>query len=113
MTDDRMRLLLAAAIVLLVGSVLAGLFLLEPPEGSIEAILLILGVLVGSFKDVFQYNFGSSAGSKSKEQAMAATDRREDAREMQEVRTVPQPEPVAKPEDAPILRRNPGQPETP
>jgi hypothetical protein len=42
------------------------------PETGHDAVILLLGVVVGTVKDVYGYVFGSSAGSASKTDALTA-----------------------------------------
>lgn len=41
------------------------------PQTSHDAIMLLLGVIVGAFKDVYGYFFGSSSGSSAKSQTIS------------------------------------------
>lgn len=45
---------------------LGGLFFLEPPTGSREPLLLLIGNLSSAFGAVVQWWFGSSSGSAAK-----------------------------------------------
>lgn len=65
---------LAIGIVGLVGSVLI-LLLLHPivlDDKTTSLLQVMLGILLGSFKDVYSFFFGSSKGSEKKDDALLA-----------------------------------------
>lgn len=65
---------LAIAIVVLLGSIVF-ILLLHPIQidDRIQGVLMtVIGVLVGSLKDVYSFFFGSSKGSVSKDDTIAA-----------------------------------------
>lgn len=65
------NVLSALAVVSLLGCI--GLVAFVPlPDKSMDAILILLGVVAGSYKDVYAYYFGSSAGSDRKTELMAS-----------------------------------------
>lgn len=59
---------LAAAIMLIVSVMVMMLFYRETPPTNKELVSLALGVLLGSVKDVFNYYFGSTRASDSKDE---------------------------------------------
>lgn len=72
---------LAIAIVLVVAFVVVVL-LVHPPsmdEQTRNILMLILGILLGCFKDVYQFNFGSSSGSKMLASVVAKSNESRDA----------------------------------
>jgi hypothetical protein len=63
---------LAIAIVAIVGGVIA-LLLLHPitlDDKQTSLLQVLLGILIGSFKDVYSFFFGSSKGSEKKDDAL-------------------------------------------
>ena len=69
--DNFQRSLAVWAIASLM-ALLGALFFIDVPAGVREMVSLILGTLLGTYKDVFAYYFGTSKGSTDK---MAVIDR--------------------------------------
>lgn len=61
-SDEGMRARLALAMVLLIAGCLAALVFWPVPNINRDALLILIGVLAASFKDVYGYSFGGSAG---------------------------------------------------
>lgn len=63
---------LAIAIIVIIGAIIVVLLVLPVKlDPEVQGLLLtIVGVLLACFKDVFQFYFGSSQGSKSKDEAL-------------------------------------------
>lgn len=62
---------LAGAAVLLLGALVGGLFFVPIPDGpGRDALLIVVGAVVALVKDVYQFEFGSSRGSKEKTDAL-------------------------------------------
>jgi hypothetical protein len=70
---DNTPKVLAAVAVLSVVLALAMLIFVTIPPGVREAVFLIVGTLLGSYKDVFGYYFGSSSGSSRKSATLDET----------------------------------------
>lgn len=65
--DSRMKAFLAVFIVTGFFAVVAGLFFVHEIEGSVKDVLLVmLGALLSSFKEVVGFFYGSSSGSAAK-----------------------------------------------
>lgn len=64
-------------VMALSAGIVAGLFLLELPEGNREVALVILGVAVGWGGNVVAYHFGTSEGSSRKTDLMSRSDKHE------------------------------------
>lgn len=70
----RMQTFLTVAVVTGFFAVIAALLYVEGiPTGVREVLLILIGALLASFKEVFSYFLGSSAGSARKGEQMAAT----------------------------------------
>lgn len=68
----RVAAIVVGAVVMLIAiGIVAGLFLLEIPEGNRDAAMLILGVAIGWAGAVVQYHYGSSSGSSRKTDMLA------------------------------------------
>jgi len=52
----------------------------SPPTEAKDFLLMLLGLLGGMAKDVIGYDFGSSAGSEKKDDAMIATAKKDDVK---------------------------------
>jgi hypothetical protein len=65
------HVLLALLIIAMFSGAVSALFMIEPPQGAREPLLILIGALAAAFGAVVQYWFGSSAGSADKTQAMA------------------------------------------
>lgn len=61
-----MQLTLAGAIVCMVGYILVGLLgdALKIDQTQRDLLMILFGIILGCFKDVYAYAFGSSAGQK-------------------------------------------------
>lgn len=68
-SNTRADVLAYSAIALLAGC-LAALFFVDIPSGSKDALMLLIGALIVVVKEIYGFDFGSSAGSKSKDSAM-------------------------------------------
>lgn len=66
MNTEITRGVLALAVALSVGVCLYLLFVIPMPQTSHDLILVIIGAMVATFKDIISYYFGSSDGSKKK-----------------------------------------------
>ena len=65
--DSRMKAFLAVVIVIGFLGVITGLFFVHEIEGSVKDVLLVmLGALMSSFKEVVGFFYGSSSGSAAK-----------------------------------------------
>lgn len=63
---------LATVAILGLLATIAALFLLEVPPEARDPLLVTIGGLLSIVKDVYAFEFGSSRGSKAKEQTIAA-----------------------------------------
>jgi hypothetical protein len=67
--------------VIAIFAVVLGIYLIVPPaldEGQSAVVNLLIGALIGSVTTVIGFHYGSSAGSKDKDDALiAATENRE------------------------------------
>lgn len=70
-TGDRTTRYLAAGITLGFFGVLFWMFIYGVPKNGNEALLLMLGALQTSFTGIIAYYFGSSSGSKAKDDLLA------------------------------------------
>lgn len=70
MNIEATRAALALLVTISLGVCLYLLFCVEMPNTSRDIILVIIGALVATFKDVFGYYFGSSEGSTRKTEIM-------------------------------------------
>lgn len=59
--------------LMFIGAIVA-LFMVEPPQGAREPLLLLIGSLAAAFGSVVTYWFGSSSGSARKDELLAARD---------------------------------------
>ncbi len=76
MTFDRRTVLAFVVVLSFVGITL--LWVLRPPNLTPEQMnvaTLILGALIGKFGDVINFDFGSSSGSKAKDDALISATR--------------------------------------
>lgn len=64
--NHRADVLAYGALAMLMGC-LATLFTMEVPEGSKDILLMLIGALIVVVKDLYGFEFGSSAGSKNKD----------------------------------------------
>ena len=62
------------ALLFIIGlfAITGALFFITPPESNLSVLNLIIGAVIGIVGTVAQYRWGSSEGSKSKENAMIA-----------------------------------------
>ena len=60
------HIFLAIVMCLLYAAAMWGLFSIDPPAGSKEPILVLIGGLSGALGAIVQYYFGSSLGSAEK-----------------------------------------------
>lgn len=74
---DLPRHLVAAAVLVLAFGIVAGLFLLEIPEGNREVALVVLGIAIGWAGSVVGFHFGTSQGSTRKSEIFEAQRRGE------------------------------------
>ena len=68
--DHWMPAALTITLVMMVSSMLAGLFYLTVPEGNKDVVYLIVGQIIGSFSASIAYWIGSSRGSAAKNSAL-------------------------------------------
>ena len=66
MTAQRMRFVLSLAAIGFVAALLAIIGLLDLPQSMRDLAMIIAGVVLATFKDVYAFYFGSSDGSKEK-----------------------------------------------
>ena len=64
--SEPIRAALSAGAVIGLGLCVYLLFYITMPDSSRDIILVVIGALVATFKDVYGYYFGSSSGSKRK-----------------------------------------------
>lgn len=64
------RVLAAFAVACFVGLVYSVLVGMTPADGMKDTFLILIGAAIAVFKDVYGYYFGSSAGSRAKDQAL-------------------------------------------
>lgn len=67
------RDIIGLAVIVIFAAVL-GVYLIVPPkldEGQSAVVQLLIGVLSGSVTTVLGYHYGSSSGSKKKDEALA------------------------------------------
>lgn len=65
-TNTRATVLAYSAVFILAVS-LFGLFFLEVPEGSKDLVMILITLVAAKVSSVYDFEFGSSAGSKSKD----------------------------------------------
>jgi hypothetical protein len=69
----RSHVFLGALICLMFIGAVAALFMLEPPPGAREPLLILIGALSAAFGSVVAFWFGSSSGSAHKSDLLAAS----------------------------------------
>lgn len=67
----RSHVFLACIICSMFIAAILALFLVEPPTGGREALLILIGALAAAFGAVVNFWFGSSAGSARKSELLA------------------------------------------
>jgi len=60
--------ILAYGSLAFLGLVMLGLFFLDIPDGSKEVLFMLVGALIAIVKDTYGFEFGSSRGSKEKDE---------------------------------------------
>lgn len=65
---DRLALLFVVGLF----AITAALFVVEPPESNVSVLNLIVGAILGIVGTIAAYRWGSSEGSKTKQDAMIA-----------------------------------------
>ena len=69
---DNFQMFVGVAVIGLYTAMVFALLFFEMPQGNKETLILLIGVLSGSFKDIVGWAFGSSKGSSDKTELMAA-----------------------------------------
>jgi hypothetical protein len=72
MTSDKMRLILGSAIVVLMLATMGLLKFVDLSGPSHDAAMMVIGAVVVQFANVYSYFFGSSDGSKKKDDIIAS-----------------------------------------
>lgn len=67
----RSHIWIGVLLCVMFGAAVAALFLLEPPPGARDALLVLIGHLGGCFTQMVAYFYGSSSGSAQKSELMA------------------------------------------
>lgn len=70
MLPETWRHIIGVCVLLLAIGIVAALFLLEIPAGNAEVALVVLGVAIGWAGNVVQFHYGTSEGSKRKDDIM-------------------------------------------
>lgn len=67
----RSHIVIALIICAMFAGAVVALFMLEPPTGAREPLLILIGALAAAFGAVVNYWFGSSSGSAAKSELLA------------------------------------------
>lgn len=68
--DSRMPATLSIMLTFVVAVLMYALFIIEPPSGAKEALLLLLGVVIKEWSNSMHYWFGTTRGSSDKNKWM-------------------------------------------